>query len=303
MQLRILSMALIALFAQTAFAQDESIASKVNACNQAIKEGDASKALAYAEQVFKLDKNNRDALLCKGRAHGGTGQFEEALIALNSAEKLSATPRDHMIALALIGNVQRNKQQYDAAIQSYQESMSFAKAASDKRFEGIDLNLIGDTLGDKKQFDAAIENYIASDKLAANDNEHADSYERIATAYDKLAQHDKAIEYQIKADLIQERSGDLDHQANASLEMGRLYMVAGDYQKAERSINKVIKLSKDNGGAFWEAKSYFYLAQVKIADQQPEKAKALLTDAQSITKEIGEESLGDEISKTLASLK
>jgi tetratricopeptide (TPR) repeat protein len=303
MQLRTLSIALILLFSQTAFAEEESIASKLGACNQAIKEGDASKALAYAEQVIKLDSNNRDALLCKGRAHGGTGQVKEALAALNSAEKLSKTPRDHMIALALIGNVQRNTQQFSEAIKTYQKSLEFAKAAEDKRFQGIDLNLIGDAETSNKQYAAAIEHYMESDKLAANDNEHADAYERIAFAYDKLNSHDKAVEYQIKADLIQERSGDLDQRANAGLEMGRLYMAAGDYEKAERSINKVIKLSTDNGGAYWQAKSYYYMAQVKVANKQPDQAKPLLADAQTIAKDIAEDALNDDIVKLLQSLK
>lgn len=303
MQLRTISIALILLFSQTAFAEEESIASKLSACNQAIKEGDASKALAYAEQVIKLDSNNRDALLCKGRAHGGTGQAKEALAALNSAEKLSKTPRDHMIALALIGNVQKNTEQYEDAIKTYLKSLEFAKSADDKRFQSIDLNLIGDAEASNKQYDAAIEHYLAGDKLAANDNEHADVYERLALAYDKLGAHDKAVEYQIKADLIQERSGDLDQRANAGLEMGRLYMVAGDYEKAERSINKIIKLSTDNGGAYWQAKSYYYLAQVKVANKQPDQAKPLLADAQTIAKDIGEDALNDDITRLLQSLK
>lgn len=303
MQLRAISIMFILLFNQTAFADEGSVSSKLNACNQAIKEGDASKALAYAEQVFKLEPNNRDALLCKGRAHGGTGQTKEALTALNSAEKLSKTPRDHMVALALIGNVQRNAEQYADAIKTYQKSMEFAKASGDKRFEGIDLNLIGDTEVNLKQYDTAIAHYLSSDQLAANDNEHADVYERIAIAYDKLGAHDKAVEYQIKADLIQERSGDLDQRANSGLEMGRLYMAAGDYDKAERAINKIIKLSTDNGGAYWQAKSYYYMAQVKVANKQPEQAKPLLTDAQTIAKEIGEDTLGDDIAKLLQSLK
>lgn len=303
MQLRTMSIALILLLNQTAFAEEETIASKLNACNQAIREGDASKALAYAEQVIKLDANNRDALLCKGRAHGGTGQTKEALAALNSAEKLSKTPRDHMIALALIGNVQKSTEQYADAISSYQKSLEFAKAADDKRFESIDLNLIGDAEAADKHYDAAIGHYLASDKLAANDNEHADAYERLASAYDKLAAHDKAVEYQIKADLIQERSGDLDQRANAGLEMGRLYLAAGDYEKAERSINKIIKLSTENGGAYWQAKSYYYLAQVKVANKQPDQAKPLLADAQTIAKDIGEDTLSDDITKLLQSLK
>ena len=53
-----LALATLIIFSGLACAENPDIESKINACNQAIAEGDASKALAYAEQVLKQDKNN-----------------------------------------------------------------------------------------------------------------------------------------------------------------------------------------------------------------------------------------------------
>ena len=177
-----------------------------------------------------------------------------------------------------------------------------AQAEKDKRFERINLNLIGETLVDSNQPEAGLESYLKGSQLAANDNERADNYARIADTYSILGKHDQAIEYQIKTVLMEERGGDLNHFAHANLELGRIYTVAKDYPNAEKSINKVIQLSKEQGGAFWEAKAYYYLALVKVANNQPQAAKTLLTDAQHICEDIGAESLSDEISQALNKL-
>lgn len=303
MYLRIISIVTASLiFSGFAQAEDDEIASKLKSCNQAIMEGDASKALAYAEQVFKLDKNNRDALLCEGRAYGGTGRFKEALETLQAAEKSSASPLEHIVALTLIGNVQKSAGQLPEALATYRQSLAITRAEKVQRYERINLNQIGETLAASNQLDAALESYLAGSKLSANDNERADSYARIASTYSDLGKHDQAIEYQIKAVLMEQQGGDLDHYANAGLEMGRIYTAAKEYANAEKAINKIVKLSKDQGGAYWEARSYYYLALNKVASGEPQAAKPLLTDAKQICEEIGAQSLGDEISQALDKL-
>lgn len=280
----------------------EDIAGKLAECNQAISAGDASKALALAGQVLSKQANNRDALMCKGRAYGGTGKTNEALEALQAAEKLSQQPLDRIIALSLIGNVQKAAGQHDAAIQSYQRSLALSRSEKNVRFERINLNLIGETQVATKQLDSALENFQQGSKLAANDNERADNYARIADVYNKQARHDQAIEYQVKSVLMQERSGDPDSFAGATLELGRMYSDARDYANAEKYINKIIKLGKEQGGPYWEAMGYYYLARSKSSHGQQVEAKTLLAEAQKIGEEIGAQSLNEEIRRTIDAL-
>ena len=302
MRLRVFLFAVMVAASTLAQAGDESVAENIAACNRAIGEGDASKALAFAELVLKQDKANRQALLCKGRAHGGTGQFDQAINALMAAEKLSTTPMEHIIALTLIGNVQKSAQHYPEALAAYQQSLELAKSANDANFQRIDLNLIGDTLVASGDLKGGLQHYLQGSTLAANDNERADGFARIASTYSSLQQHDQAVEYQLKAVMMQERAGDLDQFCDANLELGRIYTSAQDYPNAEKYIQKVIKLAKDQGGAYWEAKGYYYLAQAKAASKHPEEARQLLADAQHITQDIGAERLGDEIARSQQSL-
>lgn len=275
----------------------------VKSCIQAISEGNATKALSYAEQALILDKANRNALLCKGRAYNGLEQFNEAIVVLKAAEELSVTPLDHMVALTLIGNTQKNAKLYSEALDSYSRSLSLAQTEKDRRFQRVNLNQIGDALVASNQLNAGLESYLVGSKLSANDNERADNFARIAAVYSSLGKHDLAIENQIKAVLAEERAGDQDHQANAYLELGRIYTAAAQYGKAESAIDKTTQLSKGQGSLFWEAKSYYYLALTKAANGQFPAAKALLTDAQRICEKIGEQELENEIKQAQANLK
>lgn len=280
----------------------EDVAGKITDCNRAISEGDASKALALAEQVLRQQANNRDALMCQGRAYGGTGKTQQALQALQTAEKVSEKPLDRIVALTLIGNVQKSAGQTDAAMQAYQQSLALSRAEKNVRFERINLNLIGETQVAAKQLEKALEHFQAGSKLAANDNERADNYARIADVYNKQGKHDQAIEYQVKSVLMQERSGDADSFAGATLELGRMYSDARDYPNAEKYINKIIKLGKEQGGPYWEATGYLYLARSKSAHGQHAEARTLLGEAQKISDEIGAQALSDEIRLAMNSL-
>jgi len=149
------------------------------------------------------------------------------------------------------------------------------------------------------ELDEAIESYQTSLKLALNDNERADAYERVASIFSQEQKHNQAIEYQLKAAIAYMHYGDLDAQANAGLELGRIYMEAGEFDQAEKSINKILKLSVDNGGAYWEVKSNLYLAKLKIATQQNNDALKFLENAMRVNKEVGDSTLAENIELTL----
>ncbi|OAM53031.1 hypothetical protein A7981_06285 [Methylovorus sp. MM2] len=293
--------ALATLFTVSTYAHAD-LAGDIAACNQAINQGDADKAMSLSEKILKQNKSNRDGLICKGRAYSLMNQVPESLASLEKAKEVSQTPIDQMVALVLIGNVKKNAQQYVEAIESYEQGLTLARAENNKRFERINLNLIGETLVDSGQLTSGLESYLAGSKLAANDNERGDNYARIADTYSRLGKHELAIEFQVKAMLMQAHAGDTSDYANAMLELGRIYTAANDYPNAEKYIQKVIKLSKEQGGAYWEARSYYYLALAKIANKQTADVQPLLADAQKICDQIGAKELNDQVSKVIDQL-
>jgi tetratricopeptide (TPR) repeat protein len=117
-------------------------------------------------------------------------------------------------------------------------------------------------------------------------------------------QHDKALEYQLKAYFMHDKSGKPDQYAHSSIELGRYYAAAKDYKGAENTLNKIIKFANEQGGYYYEAQGYYVLAQVKAAAGDMQSANNLIEKAREIAKSTKDEDLDEEITReTIALIK
>ncbi len=269
------------------------------ACTQALNQGDFAKAIVISSAILKTNADNRDGLLCQGRALGAQGRYAEALNALEQSLKQAKSGFDQIISYLLIGNLHKENKNNVQALASYEKSITIAKQEKNDKFTRINHNLIGEVYADTKDFNAALASYLAGEKLAYNDNERADNFERIASTYSTLARHDEAIEFQVKAILMQKKSGTLDQYANASLEMGRIYIAAKELQNAEKTYTKLVQFSQENGGAYYEVKANMGLAQTKLAMGDAATAQTLLINAQKMAKTLGDSDLIAEVDTLL----
>ncbi len=284
-------------------ANADALSDKVSACNAALNKADASSALTNADEILKLQSNNRDGLLCKGRALGALGKYDEALSALQTAEKQSQPGFEQVLAHIFIGNLHKNNNKIAEAIASYEASIKITDTERDMgKFKRVNLKLIGDAHVQNKDFIAALTRYTAASKLAMNDNERADDFERLASTYSALGKNNEAIEYQLKATLMHDKSGTREQFANASVALGRVYEVAKDFPAAENTYRKLLKFSKDNGSAYYETLANYGLAQTKAASGDTAGAKIMLADASAMAKNIGETDLAAEIEASLKKL-
>lgn len=296
---KIVQITLNLVFTSLIILSNQSNAATVVDCNEQLEKGDYTAAAASAESILKSSPNNRDGLLCKGRALGSLGQYPEALTALEAAAKHSQPGLDEIIAYIFIGNLHKKHHKNVEAIAGYEQSLKIAKASQNEKFERMDYNLIADTQAQNNDLNAALASYLAGSKLAMNDNERAESFERLATTYSALGQHDLAIEHQLKATLMQQKAGTLDEFANASFMLGQAYQNAKEYDHAEEAYHKLLKFSKDNGGAYYELKANYGLAQVKALKGDKTAAKTMLTEALQAAKTLGENQLVIEIDDAL----
>ncbi len=294
---------LLSFNAYAAALSDTALADKAQACNTALNNGDMAAASKAVDEVLRQQANHHEGLLCKGRVLGAQSNYQDALATLAQAVKSAQPGFEEIINHLLIGNLHKNNQQYSQAIASYEKSLNICEAEKNNKFKHINLNLIGESQALNGDLNVALSSYLAASKLANNDNERADSFERLGATYSALSQHDKAIEYQLKGVLMQKKAGSLDQFANASLEMGRIYTAAKDYANAEKTLTKLAQFSKDNGGAYYEAKSNYLLAQAKLQAGDAASAKALLIGAYSQASSLGEGALAAEIDASLKKIK
>lgn len=286
---------LISSFMLLFFNNVYAITSAAADCNQAYEQGNADSAIALAQKALTVDKNDRDALICQGRSLSAKSDLNGALLAFKTADTLSADALDRAVIALITGHAYKLAMQFDQAILSYQQAVAQAQTAKYNSVERMSQLAIGDIHFNAKQYDKALAAYLASSQLDANDNERAESDEKIAITYHITHQHDLALEYQIKAFLMNEKSGTLDQYANSSIELGRYYAAVKNYVSAESTLKKIIQFAKDQGGAYFEAKGSCVLAQVKAALGDNVSAKALVTQAKLIAKNTNDKALEEEI--------
>ena len=274
-----------------------AISDDAYACNKAYEQGDFSKASALAIKALTANNRDRDALMCQGRTYSAQGDLKSALAAFKSAETLSNDAFDKTVVALVTGHAYKNANQYEQAIASYQESLKQAVLARSKAFERVSHIGIGNVQFETKQYPAALESYLTANKLDANDNERGESLEHIAETYHVLNQHDLALEYQIKAYFMHQKSGTPDQFAHSSIELGRYYAAVKNYSNAENTLNKIIQFANEQGGPYYEAQGYCVLAQVKAATGDMQSAKAMIEKARLIAKNTNDAALDAEITK------
>ena len=279
-----------------------ALSADMAACNLALESADVAAAMALASKALNQNKNDKDALICQGRVYSAKGDLAAALAALQLAAKQTTDALDQTIIALVTGNAYKAAKQYDSAIASYEKSLGYAQTAKNQTFARINQNLMADIQFDNKQFAPALALYMAGSKLAANDNERGESFEKIALTQHKLKQHDAAVEYQIKAFMMHEKVGTLDQYAHSGIMLGRYYSLSKNNISATSILNKIIKFSKDQGGAYYEAQASYVLAKVKVASGDIAAAKALVAQANLIAKTSGDQLLADEIKQETADL-
>ena len=285
----------------------QDLSEKAFACNAALDKGNIANAILVSDEILQLEPNNRDGLLCKGRALGAQspdtqGKYDAALIVLEMAAKQSKPGFEEIISHLLIGNLHKQNNKNAEAIASYEKSLKVSETEKNDKFRLINHNLMGEAHTQNKDLNAALTSYLSGSKLTKNDNERADSFERLGITYSALGQHDLAIEYQLKGMLLQQKSGTLDQYADASLALGKVYANAKEYPQAEKTYNKLIQFAKDNGGAYYETKANYGLAQVAAAKGDTSNAKAMMNDALKIAKNIGDADLATAIETSIKKL-
>jgi len=281
-------------------AENSDMENKVSECNQLVRIGKAQNALDISTQLIKQNKTNRNAYACKGRAELALDQFPQAIDSFKQVKQLSVSAIDKMVAQALLGNAYKSNNQTDEALESYKQALEISKTTGNKGLERVSHEMIASALFLATKYDEAISEYQLALKLAQNDGERAQAYERLAECYEKQAKRDLAIEFQVKASLAHTKYSDMDAQVNSQLELGRMYIEANLFDQAKSTIDKVLALAQ-GGSEYWEAKSYIYLARLMHAMHNDKEATDFLVKADKLNQKLDDKTLKELILATALS--
>lgn len=265
------------------------------ACNDFLEKGEAAKALQQADKILKINAQSTSALICRGRALNQQDQSAMAIEAFKQAEASTKDAYDQTVAIILRANTLKRLQKGAEAITEYERAIKVGE-----KYQQLKLMAymsIGDVHDSNNATDAALAAYQQAHTLSMNDNERGETASKMAAMYVKRKQYDLAVESQVKAYLMMEKSGTLDQYAQASVALGRDYYLNKNYEIAEKTLNKIITFAKERGGAYYEAQGSYVLALVKVAKNDKESAKKLVEYAKKLAVETKDQSLLDEIER------
>lgn len=263
------------------------------ACNDYLQKSEGEKALQQADKILKTDAQSTSALICRGRALNQLEKPELAIEAFKQAEASTKDAYDQTVAMILHANTLKRLQKSAEAIAEYERAIK-----TGEKYQTLKLmahTSIGDVEEANNNLDAALAAYQKAYALSMNDNERGETASKLAATYVKLKQYDLAVENQVKAYLMMEKAGTLDQYAQASVTLGRDYYLNKNYEIAEKTLNKIIRFAKEQGGTFYEAQGSYVLALVKAAQNDLESAKKLVDYAKKIAVETKDQALQQEI--------
>jgi len=266
----------------------------VQSCQKALSEGN------YAQAVQAAQKGSGyEAVMCRGKAQFANSDYINAAMTFAEAEKAAKEPFEQMIATTFLARASQGAGKSDDALAQYDRSLKIAQQIKQKQGVMVNLNESGQLLQAKGDTKAALERFLQAQPYAANDNERSESQQLIAAAYSELGDHDKAIEYQLKSVLMEERSGDADHYLNAKLELAAISAKAKDYTRAQKELDESMKLAQGAGSEYWQARTMLYQSRMERARGNTDQAKVLLQNALNISNKIGAQALGNQIAQEL----
>ncbi|SDK30417.1 Tetratricopeptide repeat-containing protein [Methylophilus rhizosphaerae] len=277
------------LVSNISFAKDAALES----CEAAVHGHQYAQAVNIAEQYA----GQPEFWLCKGRAQAGLAQNAAAQESFRQAIALKPQGVDLISAHMLLGNAQEAAKNTAGALENYQQALRFSEQQDLRRYMRVAHNLIGEALYGNGQHAESLQAFQAGEKLAANDDERADSYIHEAMAYQQLQQLDSAIEYQLKGVMMLQKSGTPEQYAEASLTLGKLFTSKKDYVGAGKTYQRLMAYARENGGAFYEAKTALYWAETKREQGDMAGAEQLVKEAGAIALKLQDAELDEMLAK------
>lgn len=259
-------------------------------CQQALNSGDFAAAAQAGMQAAGFE-----GAMCKGRALLAMHDASGAISAFGEAEKNAKEPLEQMLAITHLARADRLAGKTDEALDNYERSLKIAQKIEHKQGMMVNFNESGEVLKDKGETSKAIDRFKQAYTFAANNNERSECHQHIASGYTQLGDYDKAIEYQLKSVLLEESNGDADHYLNAKLELAAIETLAKDYPRAQKELSDSLKIAKDGGSPYWEARTLLYQGRLEKARGNADQAKATLKNALDISNKIGANDLSSEI--------
>jgi CHAT domain-containing protein/Tfp pilus assembly protein PilF len=225
--------------------------------------GDVEGAAKCFDEVLLIPLEDRDwrfkatTFNDRGLNLSGLGRHEEGLASLNEALGIFRQRQDRRgqaSALNNIGLIYATTGRMYEAIKLYEEAVPLREAENDRAGAANVHNNIGgcyDFLGEPhralEKYEQALQVWKELDargRLTDRDKLGA-GFNNVAVAYDKLSQWQRALESYEQALGVFEQTGNARVEASTLDNLGELYLVLGDHDRASECFEKALKIQQE----------------------------------------------------------
>src|SRR5919199_1834579 len=198
---------------------------------------DISRASPFLQQALAIAQETKNR------------QLEEAAHKLLSLAQLQNTPRKaEAYRLLGQGTQQLNTNQFEAALQSWQQALTIYRETSDRQGEMNVLGNLGNAYHAREDYAKAIEylqQSLAISKGIKDPSAEATFLNNLGLSYLRLGDYAKAIDYLQPSLVIAREIIDRQEESNALNDLGVAYRNLGDYAKAIDYFQQSLALMRE----------------------------------------------------------
>lgn len=245
-----------------------------NNCEKELSNNDYAKARQEAEKLIKNDPFSGN--FCMAKVLFSENKAQESIALFEKSEKLAQHPADQMLSIMFKGLAYKENNDLKQALSIFTTGYETAKLGNSKfvQFERRFLIQMGDVKEKEKDNEKAYEYFAMSLKSSSNDDERAESYDRLAKCAANQGFYDRAREYSLKGSMMYKKSGYLGEFAELTILKGEYEVLDNDYEKGIRTLKELEELCIEAGGDYYLAKTYLKLYKLSKEDKDVYLAKA-----------------------------
>ena len=245
-----------------------------NNCEKELSKNDYAKAKQEAEKL--IDNDPFSGNFCLAKVFFNENKVSESILLFEKSEKLAQHPANQMLSIIFKGIAYKENSDLKQALSVFTTGYETAKLGNSKfvQFERRFLIQMGDVKERQKDNEKAYEYFAMSLKSSSNDDERAESYDRLAKCAANQGFYDRAREYSLKGSIMYQKSGFLNEFAELTILKGEYEVLDNDYEKGIRTLKDLEELCIEAGGDYFLAKTYLKLYQLSKEDKDLYLAKA-----------------------------
>ncbi|WP_158259119.1 tetratricopeptide repeat-containing sensor histidine kinase [Flagellimonas meridianipacifica] len=241
--------------------------------------------LSYADEALVISqetnwkKGEALALRQKGNLYYVQADNLRALDHFQKALRLSVDLGDDELSSTLnsnIGHIHADLKEYDKALERYNAFLTFAEESNNIPNQIRGLSNIAIVYNDLENYEEGLPYLEKALKLAEqedNDFFQAAIINNLALGYKGLKEYQKSLEYYHEAKGIAESIGNKYILTSALNSIGKVNILLGDYDAAEKAGKEALSLSQETGTIEWQADSWEVLS--KVYEHQKNSVDAL----------------------------